>query len=76
MKKKMATILLQYHQHCGTHSKIADNFFAVDKQKYSSHKIPAMLKRIYKAEFTKQQMKLSSIIDKTLGEISCDGNSF
>ena len=35
-----------------------------------------MLKRMYEGKFTEQQMKLSSIIDQTLGEILHDDQQF
>ena len=35
-----------------------------------------MLKRIYEGDFTEQQIKFSSIIDETLGEISHDDQQF
>ena len=35
-----------------------------------------MLKRMYEGKFTEQQMKLSSIIGQTLGEISHDDQQF
>ena len=35
-----------------------------------------MLKRIYEGKFTEQQVKFSTIIGKTLGEISHDDQQF
>ena len=54
-------------------NKIADHYFAVEEQIKSNEEIPAMLKGIYKGEFTGQQVKFSSIIGETLREISHDG---
>ena len=52
--------------------KIADHYFAVEEQIKLNEGIPAILKKIYEGEFTKQQMKFSSIISETLGEIYDD----
>ena len=57
-------------------NKIADHYFAVEEQIKSNEGIPALLKRIYRVEFTEQQVKFSSIIGETLGEISHNDQQF
>ena len=57
-------------------NKIADHYFAVEEQIKSNEGIPALLKRIYRGEFTEQQVKFSSIIGETLGEISHNDQRF
>ena len=57
-------------------NKIADYYFAVEEQIKSDEEIPAMLKKIYEGEFTEQEVKFSTIIDETLGEISHDDQQF
>ena len=57
-------------------NKIADYYFAVEEQIKSDEEIPAMLKKIYEGEFTEQQVKFSTIIGETLGEISHDDQQF
>ena len=57
-------------------NKIADYYFAVDEQIKANEEIPAMLKKLYKGEFTEQQTKFSSIIGEPLAEISHDDQQF
>ena len=57
-------------------NKIADHYFALEEQIKSYEGIPAMLKKIYEGEFTEQQVKFSSTIGETLGEISHDDQQF
>ena len=55
---------------------IADHYFAEEEQIKSNEEIPAMLKKIYEAEFTGQQVRYSSIIAEPLGEMSHDDQQF
>ena len=48
----------------------------MEEQIKSNEEIPAMLKRIYGEEFTEKEVKFSSIIGETLGEISHDDQQF
>ena len=51
-------------------NKIADHYFTVEEHVKSNEGIPTMLKKVYEGGFTEQQVMFSSIISKTLGEIS------
>ena len=48
----------------------------MEEQIKPNEEISSMLKRMYEGKFTEQQMKLSSIIGQTLGEISHDDQQF
>ena len=57
-------------------NKIANHYFAVQEQIKSNEEMRAMLKKIYKGEFTEEQAKFSNIIVEPLGEISHDDQQF
>ena len=57
-------------------NKIADHYSAMEEQIKLNEEISAMLKKIYEGQFTVKQVKFSSIIGETLGEISHNDQQF